>query len=301
MLGYVFWHSLDRVARVRQARARSGSGSSSAWSSALVWLVRHFRDEENRAAASTAAVRGRWTARWLRVAARRSPMWLRGPARFFLARLTPGQLGLELTTLLAIAAVGVVRLHRLRGSPSTDGRHARRPAVSTGSRRPRTTRSWTSPRRSRYLGSPRWSTTVVALVVLLLLVRRRLMEALVLVAGMVADDRRRARRQGRVDRPRPPDDLVDAAGSSFPSGHAAYAIAWVALAIIAVARRPRAARQMARRGGRDRCSRSSSAATRRLPARALPLRRPRRGGRWARCASSLCGDRRPGRRLRAAQ
>src|SRR5436853_488796 len=33
--------------------------------------------------------------------------WLAGPARFALGRLTPGELGLELTTLVAIAAVGV--------------------------------------------------------------------------------------------------------------------------------------------------------------------------------------------------
>ena len=32
--------------------------------------------------------------------------WAQGPLRFFIGRLTPGQLGLELTTLLAIAAVG---------------------------------------------------------------------------------------------------------------------------------------------------------------------------------------------------
>ena len=32
--------------------------------------------------------------------------WAQGPLRFFIGRLTPGQLGLELTTLLAVAAVG---------------------------------------------------------------------------------------------------------------------------------------------------------------------------------------------------
>jgi undecaprenyl-diphosphatase len=37
-----------------------------------------------------------------------------------------------------------------------------------------------------------------------------------------------------VDRPRPPQALVDAAGSSYPSGHAAYAMAWIVLAVVAV-------------------------------------------------------------------
>jgi undecaprenyl-diphosphatase len=34
-----------------------------------------------------------------------------------------------------------------------------------------------------------------------------------------------------VDRPRPPDPLVAAGGSSYPSGHAAYSTAWPAAAI----------------------------------------------------------------------
>jgi undecaprenyl-diphosphatase len=37
-----------------------------------------------------------------------------------------------------------------------------------------------------------------------------------------------------VERPRPADELIDVSGYSFPSGHAAYAMAWPALAILAV-------------------------------------------------------------------
>jgi undecaprenyl-diphosphatase len=60
------------------------------------------------------------------------------------------------------------------------------------------------------------------------------MEALVLGAGMIMTVVAVNVGKSAVDRPRPPDELVDSAGSSFPSGHAAYAIAWVALAIVAV-------------------------------------------------------------------
>jgi undecaprenyl-diphosphatase len=35
-----------------------------------------------------------------------------------------------------------------------------------------------------------------------------------------------------VDRPRPVGSLVDTAGQSYPSGHAAYAIAWIAIAVV---------------------------------------------------------------------
>jgi undecaprenyl-diphosphatase len=36
------------------------------------------------------------------------------------------------------------------------------------------------------------------------------------------------------DRPRPSDSLVSTNNPAYPSGHAAYAIAWVALAVVAV-------------------------------------------------------------------
>jgi membrane-associated phospholipid phosphatase len=35
-----------------------------------------------------------------------------------------------------------------------------------------------------------------------------------------------------IDRPRPPDPLASADTASYPSGHAAYAIAWVAVALV---------------------------------------------------------------------
>src|SRR4029453_13141987 len=38
--------------------------------------------------------------------------------------------------------------------------------------------------------------------------------------------------KGSIDRPRPESPLIDTSGSSFPSGHAAYATAWVAAALM---------------------------------------------------------------------
>ncbi len=37
-----------------------------------------------------------------------------------------------------------------------------------------------------------------------------------------------------LERPRPSNGLVEAAGYAYPSAHAAYAVAWIVLAIIAV-------------------------------------------------------------------
>jgi membrane protein DedA with SNARE-associated domain/membrane-associated phospholipid phosphatase len=231
MLGYVFWHSLDRVLTLAKQGAL-GLGLVISVIVGLVWIVRHFREEENRAAFDARVMRAldRPGLRILRPVA----MWLRGPARFFLARITPGQLGLELTTLFAIAAVGSFALI---GTWIT---------VKDGSFAPGDQRvyDWTQTIENdtltdvakvvTHLGDPPVVYLVVTLAVLLLLVRRRLMEALVLGAGMIMTVVAVNVGKNVVDRARPPDQLVDTAGSSFPSGHAAYAIAWVALAVIAV-------------------------------------------------------------------
>ena len=231
MLGYAFWHSLDRVLSLAKTGAL-GLGLVISVIVGLVWIVRHFREEENRAAFDAAVMRAldRPGLRVLRPVA----MWLRGPARFFLARITPGQLGLELTTLFAIAAVGTFAFIGTWIS------------VKDGSFAPGDQKvyDWVQKIENdtltdvasavTHFGDPAVVYTVVALAVLLLLVRRRLMEALVLSAGMILTVVAVNVGKNVVDRPRPPDDLVDSAGSSFPSAHAAYAIAWVALAIIAV-------------------------------------------------------------------
>jgi membrane-associated phospholipid phosphatase len=48
-----------------------------------------------------------------------------------------------------------------------------------------------------------------------------------------------------VDRPRPPDALVHAAGQSFPSGHAVHAVAYVAMAVALARLLPQPSRRAA--------------------------------------------------------
>ena len=77
--------------------------------------------------------------------------------------------------------------------------------------------------------------TCVAIVVVtsvVLVVRRRMAEVLVLVGGFVLIYVTVQLTKVGIDRPRPEAPLVDTSGSSFPSGHAAYATAWVAAALI---------------------------------------------------------------------
>jgi undecaprenyl-diphosphatase len=62
--------------------------------------------------------------------------------------------------------------------------------------------------------------------------RGRLAEVVVLVGGFAIIYVAVQVTKGAIDRPRPPAPLVDTSGSSFPSGHAAYATAWVAAAVV---------------------------------------------------------------------
>jgi undecaprenyl-diphosphatase len=72
--------------------------------------------------------------------------------------------------------------------------------------------------------------TVAAAIVLAAERRRR--DALVLVGGLVVVALAVHVAKAADARPRPPGGLVGTAGASFPSGHAAYSVVWVALALL---------------------------------------------------------------------
>ena len=108
VLGYVFWQSFSQLVDYAKKGALA-LGAVIVLVVAIVWLVRWVRDPDNRAPAcasgSSARRSGRRCARWPRVLA---PVLrtTRRPARFVWDRVTPGDLGLELTTLFAVAGVG---------------------------------------------------------------------------------------------------------------------------------------------------------------------------------------------------
>ena len=115
LLGYIFWHSFDRL-KSTVGRGTFALGTLITVVVGTVWTVRWLRVPENRRKANAwldeqerkpvarpfvRAFRGTYR-RILRPLGRR----VLPPTRFLWERLTPGRLGLELTTLLAIAAVG---------------------------------------------------------------------------------------------------------------------------------------------------------------------------------------------------
>lgn len=231
LLGYVFWQSLGTVLEYAKKGAL-GLGITISVIVGLIFAVRWLSREQNRqelAARMDRAV-DRPGLRFLRPAVR----WVQGPLRFFIARLTPGELGLELTTLLAVAAVGSFGYFGYwvavadRGYGALDLTVNRwavdlyNPAVA-----------WASEIVT-VLGAPALIWPLVGLVTILLFFRRHWVEGAVLGAGMVLTILFVRLGKSVLERPRPADALVDASGYSFPSGHAAYAVAWVALAIIAM-------------------------------------------------------------------
>jgi undecaprenyl-diphosphatase len=72
---------------------------------------------------------------------------------------------------------------------------------------------------------------VVGVVAIFLLVQRRPFEALALLAGLALTVFAVQFAKDAFDRPRPPDALVSTEGKAYPSGHAAYATAYVAAAV----------------------------------------------------------------------
>jgi len=234
VLGYVFWQSFDQLVHVAKQGAFA-LGTTITLVVGVVVAYRWLRVDANRDRLGT----------WVHEQERRPVLgpplrllrltWhrVRGPVRFFLDRVTPGQLGLELTSLLAITVVGIFNLV---GPLLTlnDGR-----AVVAGDLRSfrlveDLRRGWLDDVAMIVsdVGQLAVTGTLIVVVALVLLARRRVVDGIVLLTGMgltvlVVNVVKEAQ-----ERARPLGSLVDT-GSSFayPSGHAAYGVAFVAIAV----------------------------------------------------------------------
>lgn len=194
-----------------------------------VVLVRWVRDEGNRRRAAAWMEERPVFRNVLALGRRLSPQ-----ARFVAGRLTPGDLGLELTTALAVLAVGSFVLIGY-GLEVAD-----HPGPTTGDS---TAMDVVRDLRAGWLTSVAkvvtalgsgWAITLVgAVMAVWLAVRRNRPELVVLVLGVVALLIGPSVIKDIVDRPRPPESLVGTAGAAYPSGHAAHSVlyAWIALTI----------------------------------------------------------------------
>lgn len=225
LIGYFASQSLDTVAEI-VSRGLLWFGFFVALVVGIVVAVRFLRDAGNRKRA-VAEIERRPLLRPALAFARR----LRPQARFLWQRLTPGGLGLELTTLTAMLSVGLFVLIAywsiVSGDPGpTPGDQTAydlAEELATGWLR-------TLNEAVTALGSL-WVVAPLALLAAAFLARRRSwIELGVLAVGIVVTVVLVHEIKDWVDRPRPPDGLTDPRGSSFPSGHAAYATIYTWLA-----------------------------------------------------------------------
>lgn len=232
LLGYLFWASFDRVVHYAEQGALA-LGTTIVVIVGLTWAVRWMREEENRRRLM------RWTEtqaqrpalRPLVVVARPVVALVRRPAMFVWRRLTPGELGLEVTTLLAVLGVAAFTFfanarvaHRVGvGIFDADGlRLADRLANDT---------VIDIVAVATHLGSLPVVSVLVLVTAAFLLWRREPDRAAVLVLGTVVSFILVHVLKDIFDRPRPARPHVDVGLSAFPSGHATYAVAWVAVAL----------------------------------------------------------------------
>jgi membrane protein DedA with SNARE-associated domain/membrane-associated phospholipid phosphatase len=242
LIGYFFSRSIDTAAKYA-GRGAFLLGTLIAVTVGTVFLVRHFRVEENRRAA-VRWMEGHWIARWLVVLGRR----FRPQLQFLWARVTPGgTFGLEFTSLMATLAVASFVLIGYTSIVSGDAGPT--PGDMTATDIVDAIRSgWLTDVAKVFsgLGSGAvvWSLAFVSAA--LLAARRRWAEFGVLVAGMAITIIGVHEIKAAIDRPRPSGALVDSTGSSFPSGHAAYSTFYIWLAVTLTVRlRPGMARATA--------------------------------------------------------
>ncbi len=233
ILGYVFWHSFDQVVAIAK-KGTLALGTVIALVVATVFVVRWLRVPANKERARA----------WLRRQSERpalrpvvraaAPLVRRGeaPARFVWNRVTPGDLGLELTTLAAVFLVGaftftgylVVINERLRETVGDTRAFSIADTL-------RTDVGIDVAKLVTALGA--WPVPATALVAcaVFLLARRHVLEGITLLAGMALTTAAVSIAKAAEGRPRPLDPLVDTLGESYPSGHTAYAVFWVAVAV----------------------------------------------------------------------
>jgi membrane protein DedA with SNARE-associated domain/membrane-associated phospholipid phosphatase len=242
LIGYFFSRSIDTAAKYA-GRGAFLLATLIVVVVAAVVAVRFLRVPSNRQR-TVAWMNAHWATRWLVVLGRH----LRRPASFLWARLTPGgTFGLEATTLLAALAVALFVLVAYTVVTTND------PGPTAGDV------TAFNVVESIQVG---WLTTIAKLFTNLgsggvviplalagaiaLAAGRRWPEFWVLVVGTVIIFVGVNELKDAIDRPRPGGGLVEAAGSSFPSGHAAHSVIYIwAAATVVVRLRPGTARATA--------------------------------------------------------
>jgi undecaprenyl-diphosphatase len=242
-LGYVFWQSFDKLTSY-VSRGLFAFGTFVVVVAGLVWLVQLRRSPERRARVREWLDERRDQPGWRYLVRVAGPLWRAvgrptawladESARFGVARLTPGQLGLEFTTLLALFAVGAFTFFFLGGIASEPGTpHIDRIAADLAERLTMDALVEVA-KVVTYIGSLTVIIPVALATVTWALTRRRWIDAAAVVAGVALSVICVQVSKAAYGVPRPPDGLVHANYAAYPSGHTAYSVALVACATVLV-------------------------------------------------------------------
>ncbi len=227
LLGYVLAENLDRA----EALASTGIFIFGGTIGVLVGgylAIRYMRVAENRLKLVRRIEQYRWGRSATAFGRRVEPQ-----ARFFWNRLTPGELGLEFTTIMAVAAVtlfivvgfGVV----VAGDPGpTPGDTAAFKAVDE------LRTDWLDDLAEAVtrLGSGVLTLAIGLIAAVVMGIRRMWAEMVVTIVALMLTHAAVPILKEVIERPRPDGGLVGVGGYSWPSGHAAYAMIYTWLAVV---------------------------------------------------------------------
>jgi undecaprenyl-diphosphatase len=217
LLGYFFWQSFTTVTDVAK-QGFLALGTVIVLVVGCVWITRQLRDDEQRAKIVAYMDARPYLRPFLRAAQA-------------LVRHIKSPRALETVVAVGVALAGAVGYGVMAAAVGTGPTGLDDRAFEIFSHiRPRA--GVHVAKAITVLGSSPVVGGVVIATALWLLTRRRVVTATTLVAAGVADVIALHIAKGATGRPRPPHPLGDTQGSSFPSGHAAYSAAYLAVAFV---------------------------------------------------------------------
>jgi undecaprenyl-diphosphatase len=243
VLGFVFWRSIDQLTTY-VSRGLFALGTLVVLIAGIVTLIHLRRSPEARAKVRDWIDERDDRPGWSVLARIARPVWhfLLKPAaaiadftaRFSLDRLTPGNLGLELTTFLALALVGGFSFFLLGDVVLLEGEPRIDQWAQDIASRLRNDLLVDVAKIVTVIGSSPVTAVLVTATAIFAAVRRRPIEAVSLVIGWLVVFVLVQVTKTAYDRARPPEGLVETFNQAYPSGHSAYAISLIAVATVLV-------------------------------------------------------------------
>jgi membrane protein DedA with SNARE-associated domain/membrane-associated phospholipid phosphatase len=234
LLGYIFWRSFSKVSKIA-GQATLALGLLVAVIGGIWYAQKRLKDPAERERLER-WMNSRRVTRWLWYWFVRPVVRIAWPqVRFLWKRFTPGSLGLEFTTTLAVAVAGAYIFIFYMSLLNTDPGRTFPLDDSAAQLADRTQNDMliSIAKTVTTLGAFPVALTFVIVISIALIVGRRWGEVLVLAGGFTLVALASPWAKAAIDRPRPTGSLVDTIGSAYPSGHAAHATAYVAMAVIA--------------------------------------------------------------------